>query len=188
MSIPTPKTALIIIDMQRGMAADTLPARNKPQAEENMTALLAAWRHHGQPVIHVRHMSRAPASVFFPGQPGAEFQDAFGPLADEHVIEKNVPDAFINTGLERWLHARDIRHLVLVGVSTNNSVECSARSAGNLGFATVVVSDATFAFEQADYVGVLRTADEVHAMALANLDKEYATVRNTAGVLLDIRG
>lgn len=175
--------ALIIIDMQRGMRFDSLPARNNPQAEANIERLQAAWRAAGAPIVKVRHISRSPSSVFAPGQVGAEFQDAFLPSRDEHVVEKNVPDAFIHTGLERWLHARGIRDLVIVGVSTNNSVEASARTAGNLGFATVVVADACFAFEKRDFGGTLRSAEEVHLMALANLDGEYAEVRMLEDVL-----
>jgi len=172
-------TALIIIDMQKGMRSPTLPPRNNPQAEDNIARLLAAWRESGQPVISVRHISRSPASVFAPGQGGAEFQERFLPLPHEHVVEKNVPDAFINTGLERWLHARGIRHLVIAGVSTNNSVEASARTAGNLGFGTVVVADACFAFDKQDFGGTWRSAGEVHLMALANLHGEYAQVLST---------
>jgi nicotinamidase-related amidase len=175
--------ALIIIDMQKGMCSASLPPRNNPDAEDNIARLHAAWRAAGQPVISVRHISRSPASVFAPGQSGAEFQARFVPLAHEHVVEKNVPDAFINTGLERWLHARGIRRLVIAGVSTNNSVEASARTAGNLGFETVVVADACFCFEKQDFGGTLRSAEEVHLMALANLHGEYATVRTTEEVL-----
>jgi nicotinamidase-related amidase len=176
-------TALLIIDMQRGMQSPALPPRNNPQAEANIARLLAAWRERGAPVVLVRHISRSPGSVFAPGQRGAEFQDAFAPLPHEHVVEKNVPDAFINTGLERWLHVRGIRDVVIAGVSTNNSVEATARTAGNLGFAAVVVADACFTFDKTDFGGTLRSAEEVHLMALANLHGEYADVRTTADVL-----
>jgi nicotinamidase-related amidase len=179
----TTPTALIIIDMQKGMRSPKLPPRNNPDAEDNIARLHAAWREAGQPVISVRHISRSPTSVFAPGQEGVEFQERFTPLAHEHLVEKNVPDAFINTGLERWLHARGIRRLVIVGVSTNNSVEASARTAGNLGFETVVVADACFSFEKQDFGGTLRSAEEVHLMALANLDGEYARVLSTEQVL-----
>jgi nicotinamidase-related amidase len=179
----TTPAALIIIDMQKGMLNPTLPPRNNPDAEDNIARLHAAWRKSGQPVVSVRHISRAPSSVFAPGQSGVEFQERFLPLAHEHVVEKNVPDAFINTGLERWLHARGIRQLVIVGVSTNNSVEASARTAGNLGFETVVVADACFTFDKRDFGGSLRSAEEVHLMALANLDGEYARVLSTGEVL-----
>ncbi len=105
-----------------------------------------------------------------------EFQAPLAPVGTEHVVEKNVPDAFINTGLERWLHARGIGRVAIVGVSTNNAVEATARSSGNLGFKTYVVSDATFAFAKHDYDEVPRSAQEVHAMSLANLQGEYATI------------
>lgn len=171
--------ALIIIDMQRGMATEAAGKRNNPEAEQNIASLLAAWRAAHAPIIHVRHISRTPGSLFWPGQPGVEFQPELAPLDHEHVVEKNVPDAFINTGLERWLHSHGIDRLVIVGVSTNYSVESTARTAGNLGFKTFVGSDATFAFAKTDYSGCLREAEEVHAMSLANLDGEFATVAKT---------
>ena len=142
--------ALIIIDMQKGMQSAKVGRRNNLHAEANIKQLLARWRHLKLPVVHVRHMSRSRDSVFWPGQVGAEFQDTLLPLDSEHVIEKNVTDSFANSGLERWLHVRGIKDLVIVGVSTNMSVEATARSAGSLEFRTVVVSDATFTFDLAD--------------------------------------
>lgn len=178
-----PLPCLILIDMQKGMANTDVNSRNNLQAEEHIAQLLQAWRAADAHVVHVRHISRSPSSPFAPGQSGVEFQEALQPLRHEHVVEKNVPDAFINTALERWLRVRDVHRIVLAGVSTNNSVEASARTAGNLGFDTVVVADATFAFAMTDYAGTLRSADEVHAMSLANLNGEYATVMDTRSVL-----
>ncbi|MFN6169464.1 MAG: cysteine hydrolase family protein, partial [Burkholderiales bacterium] len=130
--------------------------RNNHGAEAAIARLLADWRVRRQPIVHIRHISRIPGSPFSPGQPGAGFQPSLAPLTNEHVVEKNVPDAFINTGLERWLHARSESSVVIVGVSTNNSVEATARTAGNLGFRTYVVADATFTFEKVDFDGVKR--------------------------------
>lgn len=177
------RPALIIIDMQQGMASPAAGSRNNPAAERQIATLLKAWRAADATVVHVRHISRTPGSPFWPGQSGVEFQPALAPLPEEHVVEKNVPDAFIHSGLERWLRVRGISKLLMAGVSTNNSVESSARTAGNLGFATQVVADACFAFAQVDYAGTPRTADEVHAMALANLHGEYAQVVTTAQVI-----
>lgn len=169
-------SALLIVDMQVGMTWPDPSVRNNLEAEHVINQLLQVWRDRKLPIVHIRHISRTPGSPFWPGQAGVEFQPALAPLPAEHVVEKNVPDAFINTGLERWLHARGIGSVVIVGVSTNNSVESTARSSGNLGFKTFVVADGTFAFEQKDFNGVHRSAEEVHAMALANLNGEYATV------------
>ncbi|OPA85665.1 cysteine hydrolase [Pseudomonas fluorescens] len=176
-------TTLLIIDMQEGMNQPKLGRRNNPSAELQMQSLLGAWRQAGRPVVHVRHMSRTPGSVFWPGQPGCEFQHALAPLKHEHVVEKNVPDAFAATGLERWLHARAIKQLVIVGVITNNSVESTARSAGNLGFDVIVPADACYTFDQTDLSGRLWAAEDVHALSLSNLAMDYARVLETAEIL-----
>jgi len=87
----------------------------------------------------------------------------------------------VNT-LGRILQAR-IFTLVICGVITNNSVEATARMAGNLGYETYVVSDATATFDKVDFFGQLRSAEEVHALSLANLQGEYASVVSTTEVL-----
>jgi len=96
-------TALILIDLQRGMLPESTGPRNNPQAEDNAAHLLHAWRVRGLPVVHVRHMSRSPEGSFWPGSSNCEFQPRFEPLPSEHRLEKNVPDAFAGSGLERWL-------------------------------------------------------------------------------------
>ena len=175
--------ALLIIDMQKCMSRAASDQRNNPLAEKHMVQLLQAARERKIPVVFIRHISRDPLSGFLPGQEGAEFQPAFEPQPSEHVVEKNVPDAFIHSGLERWLRVRDIESLLMVGVSTNNSVESTARTAGNLGFNTYVVADACFAFAKADYAGCARTAQEVHDMSLSNLEGEYAQIISTSAAL-----
>jgi nicotinamidase-related amidase len=87
--------------------------------------------------------------------------------------------------LEEQLRVSGIDTLVVVGVSTNNSVEATVRMAGNLGFNTYLVADACFTFARPDFQGRFRSADEVHAMSLANLDGEYCTVTSTDVVLQD---
>lgn len=175
--------ALIIIDQQKGILHPRLGRRNNPQAEERIVDLLAFWRRTGRPVIHVQHLSRSPDSVFWPGQSGVEFQERFLPLAGEQLIQKQVPDAFCATGLETSLHKAGTEQLVIVGVATHNSVESTARTAGNLGVATWVVEDACFTFDKADYFGSLHSAEVVHAMSLGNLHGEYATVVASADIL-----
>ena len=175
--------ALIIIDQQKGILQPRLGRRNNPQAEARMLDLLGCWRHTARPVMHVQHLSRSADSVFWPQQSGVEFQPAFEPLTGERLIQKQVPDAFCGTGLERLLREAGIEQLVIVGVATNNSVESTARTAGNLGFDTWVVEDACFTFDKADYVGVVRCAEDVHAMSLGNLQGEYATVISAAEIL-----
>jgi nicotinamidase-related amidase len=73
--------------------------------------------------------------------------------------------------------------LVVAGVITNNSVEATVRMAGNLGFQTFLAEDACFTFGRRDWHGSFRSASDVHAMSLANLDGEYCRVLRTADIL-----
>ncbi|SCX71148.1 Nicotinamidase-related amidase [Pseudomonas sp. NFACC32-1] len=175
--------ALILIDQQKGILHPRLGPRNNPEAELRMLELLRFWRQSARPVIHVHHLSRSPDSVFWPGQSGVEVQPRFERLAGEWLVQKQVPDAFSGTRLEEDLRRAGIGQLVIVGVATHNSVESTARTAGNLGFDTWVVEDACFTFDKADYFGKVRSAAEVHAMSLGNLQGEYATVVDVKRIL-----
>lgn len=169
-------SALVVIDQQKGIVSPKLGTRNNPNAELEMLRLLAKWRSSGWPVFHVKHRSSQPESVFWPNQDGFEFRPEFAPLETEVVIEKQTPCAFTNTNLESMLKECAVNSLVVVGASTNNSVEATVRNGSCKGFKIIVVENACFAFEKCDYAGVKRTAEEVHAMSLANLQNEYASI------------
>ncbi|MGA2738456.1 MAG: cysteine hydrolase family protein [Bryobacteraceae bacterium] len=174
---------MIVIDLQKAIDHPSWGARNNLDAEKNIAALLRAWRLTGRPVYHIRHDSIEPNSHCRPGQPGHEFKLENQPAAGEALIAKKTNSAFIGTDLEARLRAANQTLLVVVGVITNNSVEATVRMAGNLGFDTYLVEDAAFTFGREDWRGVWRTADEVHAMSLANLDGEYCTVVCTQEIL-----
>ena len=57
--------------------------------------------------------------------------------------------------------------------------------AGNYGFDTYVVSDATATFERTGIRGQHYTAEEIHETALASLNGEFATVVTTADLIAE---
>jgi nicotinamidase-related amidase len=180
------RAALLVVDVQKAIDAPyhaTHGPRNNPGAESNIALLLSAWRRHSRPVIHIRHDSTSPESSYRPGQDGNNFKEEVAPLAGERIVPKRTNSAFIGTELDRSLRASGIDTLIITGVCTNNSIETTVRMAGNLGFHVYLVADACFAFARPDFQGRLRSADEVHAMSLANLHGEYCTVVNTSDVL-----
>jgi nicotinamidase-related amidase len=181
--------ALLIIDVQNAIDDPSWGSdRNNRGAEANIARLISHWRARGWPLFHVRHVSRDPRSTYRPGQPGCDFKSEVAPRAGERVIEKSTNSAFIGTTLEEELRAAGVGEVVITGVITNNSVEATARMSGNLGFPTVVISDATATFGRPDYNGVWRSADDVHAMSLANLDGEYARILTTEEVIRRVKG
>jgi nicotinamidase-related amidase len=179
------RPALVVIDVQKAIDHPDWARyglRNHPEAERNIAQLLDAWRGHSLPVYHVRHDSLEPYSHYRPGQPGNQFKPEAAPLPGEPVIVKHTNSAFIGTGFEETLRLAGHKVLVLAGVITNNSVEATVRMAGNLGFETYLAEDACFTFARPDWTGHVRSAEEVHAMSLANLHQEYCTVLTTAEV------
>jgi nicotinamidase-related amidase len=99
------------------------------------------------------------------------------------VIAKRTNSAFIGTDLDMRLRREGHTAVVVVGVLTHNSVEATVRMAGNFGFDTIVVSDATWATDKTDLRAKQWSAEDVHALSLANLHGEYATVLDTSAVL-----
>jgi len=180
------KTALLIIDQQKGIDHPKLGLRNNPQAEEVMLGVLSRWRQKWRqnqwPIVHIKHRSKDSESVFWPHQTGFEFKNEFLPIEGEVVLEKTVPCAFTNNTFENLLRETGVTDLVIVGVATNNSVESTARTGGNLGFKVTVLEDGCYTFAKYDYDGNLRSAQEVHAMSLANLDGEYAAVKRASAL------
>ncbi len=175
--------ALIIVDVQQGFDHPQWGQRNNCQAEPNIARLLAAWRQTNRPVFHIQHLSRQPESPLHPNQPGCQIKQIAQPLATEPVIQKQVNSAFIGTNLEQQLRQADCTTVVIVGLTTNHCVSTTARMAGNLGFTTYVLSDATATFGRTGHDGTHYTAEQIHAVSLANLHQEFAVITDTATVL-----
>lgn len=178
--ITLPRNAvLLIIDVQQGFDDPSWGRRNNPQLEVRIADLLVAWRANKRPIIHAKHNSTHPTSPLRPGQRGNEIKPEAAPWPGELVIEKQVNSCFIGTPLEVILRRHDYHTLVIAGISTNHCVSTTTRMAGNLGFTAWVVSDATATFDRVGPDGVNYPAEQIHAIALADLHGEFATVVDT---------
>jgi nicotinamidase-related amidase len=170
--------------MQKGFDDSSWGARNNPTAESRVASLLQHWRAASAPVIHVHHYSSSPTGCFRPGTTGVEPKIGAVPRDGEIVYRKWVNSAFIGTTLEADLRQREIASLVVVGLTTNHCVSTTVRMAGNLGFRTYVVADATATFDRAGADGQPRRAEDVHNAALGDLHVEFAEVVDSATVIL----
>lgn len=177
----TDRPALILVDIQKGF--DNVEywggQRNNPGAEENAGELLRLWRKHQLPIFHIKHCSSNPDSLLNEANEGNDFKDLVKPISIEPIIKKNVNSAFIGTELKEQLDNLKITKLVIVGLTTDHCISTTARMAGNLGFDTYVVSDATATFNKKGPDGQNFLAELIHATALASLNNEFATIVTT---------
>ena len=178
------RPALILVDIQKGF--DNIDywggQRNNPNAEENASELLKIWRKHSLPIFHIQHCSSDPKSLLHATNAGNDFKDSSKPIDNEPVIQKNVNSAFIGTDLKEQLDHLAIRKLVIVGLTTDHCVSTTTRMAGNLGFDTFLVADATATFNKKGLHGENYSAELIHYTALASLNEEFATIVTTAFV------
>jgi nicotinamidase-related amidase len=175
------RPALVLVDIQKGL--DDLAywggQRNNPNAENNAGILLEIWRTIQFPIFHIKHCSTNPKSPLNELNEGNEFKEVVKPVKGEIIIKKNVNSAFIGTNLETLLNEQKISKLVIVGLTTDHCVSTTTRMAGNLGFETYIVSDATATFSKMGVDGQHFSAELIHETALASLNGEFARVVTT---------
>jgi nicotinamidase-related amidase len=182
MTLPQ-NTALLVIDVQKAFDHPSWGQRNNLEAEANIARLLRGWRASARPVIHIQHRNTAPGRLFSEDEPGFAVKPEAAPAAGEPVLYKRVNSAFIGTDLEQRLREQGIEGVVVCGLTTDHCVSTTTRMAGNLDFATVIVSDATATFDRTGPDGRQWSAQDMHDSALASLNQEFAEIDTTDAVL-----
>jgi len=143
-----PKTALISIDLQKGIVA-MAPPEVMGGVLKNAGALAKAFREKSLPVVLVNVAGVAPGRTEQSLSSGREFPPDFAELVPELDaqpqdlrVTKKTWGAFTNTQLEEQLRALGVTQVVILGVATSIGVESTARFAYELGFNVTLVTDA----------------------------------------------
>lgn len=127
-----PTTALVVIDLQEGLAdlPTVTPVRDIAVRAGD---LASAFRERALPVVLVN----------VDGGGTLDFLPALGQHDSDHVVTKNQRSAFHDgTGLADLLATLGATELVVCGVVTGSGVESTVRDAHRLGFDLVIASDA----------------------------------------------
>jgi nicotinamidase-related amidase len=185
-------TALVLIDLQRGITSGKTVPHTTAEVVAHGAKLAKACRAAGVLVVLVR-VEVGPSGVLFPvvtaDVPRAPFSvpegwadivPELGPERGDVVVTKHQPNAFFGTDIDIQLSRRGIRTILLGGISTNVGVEATARAANERGYNQIFVEDA-MAAREADLhdfptrryfptIGCVRSTDDVLA-ALAAVTK-----------------
>ncbi len=176
-------TALLMVDIQNDYFPDGAMALvGMTEAAEQAKALLDGFREAERPVVHVRHLSiEDDATFFIPGAQGCDIHPSVVPKPGEPVIEKNYPNGFRETELDRILRSRDISRLVIAGAMSYMCIDATTRAAVDMGYDCVVAHDACAA-PDLDFEGLAVSAASAHAAFMVGLADGYASVIAASGV------
>ena len=182
MQLDAKKTALVVIDLQKGIVGRPIVPHTAPEILERSSRLAKAMREKGGTVVYVRvdfnDFLRLPVDQP-PAMPDgplpaelSEIVPEAGILPDDALVTKRHHGAFAGTQLESLLKAHGVETVVICGISTSVGVESTARQGTGLGFAFVIAEDACGAM-----------AVEEHDYAIKTIFPRLATVRSTDEVI-----
>jgi nicotinamidase-related amidase len=175
------RTALVVVHMVKGVAGKVDTPFNRifrPRAEKTgiigvQARLLEGFRAGNAKIIYtaVTYQTGYPGvtrnsrlfrtlidngpSLLVEGTPAVEVIDDLAPRPGEPVVRGQGANGFDRTILDSILRQAGVDTFVLGGIATDVAVESTARAACDLGYRTIVVSDACTA-----------DSDEAHARSL----------------------
>ena len=177
------KTAIAVIDLQKGIAAIPTEPYSSKLVIENTAKMLKEFRKNNMPVFLInvtpssdmKDMLRPVSEASFPISNYDSSWSEFVPDLDiqptDFRITKHQWGAFYGTELDLQLRRRKIETIVLCGIATNFGVESTARFAYEFGFNQILVEDAMTARSKDEHnfpikyifprLGLIRSTDQV---------------------------
>ena len=177
-------TALVLIDLQRGIVGSQLQPRGGAEVVVASKALAERFRAAGGTVVLVNvtwakdyrdwpnHAVDSPTIRPEGGMPAGADQlvDGLQQAGDLTVTKRNW-GAFHGTDLDLHLRRRGIKTIVLGGIATNFGVESTARNAWELNYALVIAEDCCASMSK-----------ELHDMAVKSIFPRISRVMQSGDI------
>ncbi|HEY3927908.1 MAG TPA: hydrolase [Candidatus Koribacter sp.] len=183
LQIDPKKTALVVIDLQKGIVAQTPQPHAANDVISRTRQIAEKLRAKGGVCVYVRvNMSdflqlpvdqpMRPPNAPPPPPDASELVPEAGYQPSDILITKRHWGAFAGTDLELQLKQRGVTTVLLTGISSNIGVESTARQGTGLGFAFIIVEDACSAREESQ-----------HRWSFDQIFPRLARVRKTEDIL-----
>jgi len=173
-----PLTALIVIDLQKGIAGFPT-AHPLSEVIARTRELIDAFRSRNLPVVLVNVAGRpqgrteqGPRNGHALASGWTELLPELGQQPSDMLVTKRSWGAFATTDLEARLKGRGVTQVVIAGVSTSVGVEATARQAYEQGFHVTLALDA-----------MTDVREEAHAYSITNVFPRIGETGTTQEIL-----
>lgn len=134
-----PNTALLVIDVQRGLFNKSTPIYQAEELLVNINLLVKKAHLADMPVVYVQHSAQ---KYLVLGSHDWKLHPKLSPLPEELRVEKLQGNAFEGTPLMAELEAQQVGRVVVCGLVTQGCVKATALGAVALGYQVVLAGDA----------------------------------------------
>lgn len=178
--MPSPKRALIVIDVQNEYFTGKLRIEYPDVRDSlaNIGRAMDAASAAGIPVVVVQHLLPEGAPVFARGSDGAALHPAVAGRRRDHLVDKAMASSFVGTDLAAWLREREIDTLSVVGYMTHNCDDSTVRQAAHEGWNVEFLHDAAGALPYVNAAGAA-SAEEIHRVFMVVMHTGFAAVTTT---------
>ena len=178
LTILDPNTALIVIDLQKGIANGNF-VHPLGDILDRTRALIDVFRAKNLPVVLVNVAGRAPGRTEQGPRSSQIFAEGWTDLLpqldrqpSDIVVTKRSWGAFATTDIERQLKERGVTQVVVAGVATSVGVEATARQAYEQGFNVTLAQDA-----------MTDLREEAHAYSIQNVFPRLGETGSTQEII-----
>lgn len=147
---PSPRTALLIIDIQEDFTGPQAMKRYRDgdRIVAASNALLTQAQAKGIPVVYIRNVIDNPliallaGGVNAPGTPGTDMDRRLIQVPGARTFDKHRSDAFSNPTLDAWLRQNQVNHVLLTGLDAAYCVNATTHGALNRGYQVTLYPEA----------------------------------------------
>jgi nicotinamidase-related amidase len=167
-------SALLVIDVQRGLFKQASPVYEAEALLENINSLVDRAHKKDVSVFYIQH---ANDSSLVKGTENWKLHPDMQPTDTDEVIQKRQGSAFVDTSLGEGLASRRVGKLAITGLVSQGCVRATCLDALQLGYTVELVEDAHSTYS--------KTAKRIIRKWNKKLGEQGATLVKAAEVLFE---
>jgi len=177
------KKALIVIDLQNDyFEGGNMALQNIDEVLKNTNKLIQFARKEKYKIYFIQHIAIKEGATFFvPNTKGVKLHKDLD-IQNDVIIEKNYPNSFRDTILQKELEKENINDLIICGAMTHMCIDTTVRASFDLGYKCELISEAC-ATKDLVFKDEIIKAEDVHKSYMSALGAVFCEVKNIDEIL-----